>query len=86
MAKTKNTPRKRTCEKCQKEFTSQEDFEFHVKVCVLSATGCIQCKKTFSTRKYYMQHLRRVHLKPTVFIPKKASPMLPSTKKQLCSH
>lgn len=77
MAKTKITTRTQPiCSKCLKVFPSQEDFAYHTKVCVLSAIGCGVCKKTFSTKKYHLQHIRRIHMQPdktTTASPEKAA-------------
>jgi len=51
--------------KCAREI-SDKKYAYHVKVCHLSAIGCKECLVTFSAKKYYLQHNKRVHMVPTV--------------------
>ena len=63
MVKTKTTERKAQliCANCKQTLPLPDDFRFHVEMCVMKAIGCESCKKTFSTRKSYLQHIRRKH-------------------------
>ena len=54
------------CLKCAQEIGDEKEYAYHVKVCQLSAMGCKECLITFSAKKYYLQHIKRVHMIPTI--------------------
>ena len=65
MPNVKKTPRKpMKCLKCAREVNDVKEYAYHVKVCQLSAMGCKECLVTFSAKKYYLQHIKRVHMVP----------------------
>jgi len=65
MPNVKKTPRKpMKCLKCARKISDDKEYAYHVKVCQLSAMGCKECLVTFSAKKYYLQHIKRVHMVP----------------------
>ena len=62
MPNTKMTERKAKliCPTC-KEAKSQEEYQYHLELCIMKLVGCDPCRKTFKSRKSYLQHVRRKH-------------------------
>ena len=52
---------KMVCANCDETLATQEDYRYHVEKCITKKVGCDLCKKIFSCRKYYLQHMRRKH-------------------------